>query len=437
MEYLTHLLPSPTFSCTERMIVNPVLYLRAPLLHDPDSLPGLSARIRHSLEAEGLSRITACFTSLFAAVDTCMHLAAGVVKGGYLLARKCCKRVPRSPFSAAEVRAHFREAAYFACITMVGSIAATVWPDLFLSFHRPPPPGAFDGGLDVLPEYSYLLSGVPQEEIADHWKKASLSDKRMFVNYVNSRADDHITRRKLAPVVYQPIVHPSKEPVTWLTGDETREKLTTSLCRPSHAMQYQLTAGNNPSAAEGFLCHTTSQEALLKILKAKMLRVEHQKLYRGAFVSTRPHPIFGNCTLVFKRNIERLSSLTHGFPVNSPEGPAYWAGFSKAVPVTEQTLAYVILNGSEPEREALERTCLSLTGRTIKVIRFEPAIEILEDIDTLDMGIPEEWPHEDAGVANAICTARIQAAQLKQKQQGQKAPNQEEANRRQQFMLVN
>lgn len=144
--------------------------------------------------------------------------------------------------------------------------------------------------------------------------------------------------------------------------------------------------------SKGFFFHATSEKALESILKGKKVEVRHEKAYRGAFVSTQPELGFGRCVLAFKRNIERLSSLEHGFTINQN---TYWAGFSRDIPVDGNTLAYIILNSrSEEERQTLETQCEQWTGRKINVILVEDAQPKLNEVESLGMGIPREWPEE-------------------------------------------
>ena len=130
------------------------------------------------------------------------------------------------------------------------------------------------------------------------------------------------------------------------------------------------------------------------------MEVRHERAFKGAFVSTTPELHFGRCILAFKRTIERLSPLEHGFAISSK---SYWAGFSRDIPVAESTLAYIILNSrSEEERVELEARCKEWTGRQIEVISFDNFRHKPQQVQDLHMGIPHEWsapsPRTSVGV---------------------------------------
>ena len=122
-------MPNAAFSLTERVIINPVLYMRAELLDDPEFSPGIGKKVWHFIEAEIFARVTAIFTSVFAAADAFVHFLTGCYKGTYLLLEKCCNI--QAPWNKSEVYAHFQGAAFFTSIALTGSVVGTIWPGVF------------------------------------------------------------------------------------------------------------------------------------------------------------------------------------------------------------------------------------------------------------------------------------------------------------------
>lgn len=401
-----------SFSLTDRFIINPLLSMRGSLPIDPANPPGLGARICHYANSEGTARVIGAFASVFAAADCAVHTASGIYKGSYLLLRKlnCCCLNP-APWSSQEVRGHFSQAGKFAVLTLIGSVAGAVWPDVFNYFLPSTPIVNNEDNVsneddkswtDAPEELLELVKAVkngeekaPYERLRNYWRGASLNNKNWFVKIFGSDNSDKFApvREELARMVYRHIDQPSDRQqlhnrrLTWHSGNEIDARIK-NVWNASKTFN------------KGFFFHATPERNLESILKGRKVEVRHEKLYRGAFVSTRPETGFGPCILVFKRNIERLSRLEHGFTMGNR---TYWAGFSQDIPVTEESLAYIILNhADEGKRLELEVNCKAWTGRKIEVISLRNAAHNLEAVEGLDMGIPIEWPDEGEKVGRPI-----------------------------------
>lgn len=344
-----------SFSLTEKIIIDPVLTLRAPL--SPLEPVGLRAQVWQGIQSEVVARVVAVFASLFAAADALVHVWAGCAKGmeGY---------------------AHFKQAAWFVGFAIVGSIGGIIWPG-FLKNFRYSPLSLSDRLLDAPPSVRELVSKVEKgaepalESLKLFWRKSSLEEKHWFVKAFSGGDGETVSatiREKMADTVYQPMCHSLKgRKVEWLS-----ERIV----------------GKNGAPT---FYHATTERALQSILQSKQVEVRHEKVFRGAFVSTMPERDFGNCILVFNRNIERLSPLEHGFQMNG----GYWAGFSHNIPVTASTLESILLDqGTKEQCNDLARRCTQWAGREIRVIPlqdFDPWNNILAKLSRR-MGIPSEWP---------------------------------------------
>lgn len=399
------------FSSAETCIFHPVLQLRAEC-HAHTKFPATCKhKLWHFTQSELLARIVAVFASIFAAIDAVVHLLSGLYKS-------CCLLSNSSSYTNEEVRSHFKKAASYTGIAIVGSIAGAIWPDVFKYFLEPPqlpfddsePPFSdpSDDGEDInlrsesispnemVPrEINALAQSVlrneeqkPFDGLRQFFRNCRLSSRRWFVHVFNGdKQKFKAVREALGDIIYRPIVRPLNEGrVKWLHGNE----ISDSIHSAAHSAVF----------SQGFLFHATSEKALEAILKTKRVEVRHEKAFCGAFASTKPEYVFGKCVLAFKRNVERLSSLKHGFTLNQN---TYWAGFSKQIPVTESTLAYVILDSdSEAERKLLENYCEIWTGRKIEVILKDHIQPVLQQVEQLGMGIPTEWPEEGEEVGQMI-----------------------------------
>lgn len=387
-------MPAISFSLTEKTVIDPILTLRAPLPPlEPDQTAGWTATIWQGIQSELVSRVVAVFTSVFAAADALIHLATGMYKGICLLAGASNNK--------SVVYGHFRQAAWFTVLTVAGSIAGVIWPGVFKHCrYSPLPPDNFP---DVPPSVQGLAAAVqrgdqqaPFDQLKQLWRQSSLEDKHWFVRVFNHDGTESFkaVRTELADTVYRSVQRDRQ--VKWLSAEEVDQR-TTNVWRQASVCN------------RSFFYHATSERALESILKSKKVEVRHEKAFRGAFVSNQPETGFGRCILAFKRNIERLSSLEHGFQTGQNR---YWAGFSRDIPVTDSTLAYIMLDGgTEAECRDMEARCQQWTGRPIKVVSLRDAEEHLASVQRLDMGIPSEWPSEDNRVGQKILnTLRARAA---------------------------
>lgn len=377
--------PNFTFSLTESLLFYPILQMRADLLNDPKSPHGIGEKMWHFIEAEIGARVTALFTSLFAAADAFVHLSTGYYKGTCLLLEKCSPI--QTSWNKAEVDDHFRRAAFFSGIALVGSVAGVIWPGVF-KYVKQAPSDSFDDGDTIsgtLPKKIHELvkavqngkETAPFQQLKTCWRSSDLTNKRWFVQAFNQIPFKGV-RKELTDTVYRPITRGRQ--IRWLNNEE------------ASAGGSFWSQTNNVS--KGVFFHATSEKALESILKARKVEVRHEKAYRGAFVSTRPELNFGPCVLAFKRNIERLSELHHGFKANEN---TYWAGFSQDIPVNDRTLAYIILDSrSESQREQLQNQCCTWAGRTIRVVLIN------EVGDPDQVAIPKEWPEEGEQAAQKI-----------------------------------
>ena len=337
-----------------------------------------TAVIRQGIDSELVARVVAVFTSVFAAADALIHLATGMYKGICLLAG--------AGYNKSVVYGHFRQAAWFAVLTVVGSIAGVIWPGVFKHCRYSPPPPS-DDLLDVsddIKELSLLALNSENNEFVvnqfkELWSKSSLEDKNSLVRVFNIHNNNftHL-RDKLADTVYRSIHVLNSSRVTWLCPEEIDSKKTFLI--------------QGKSCKRSFFYHATSELALESILKSGKIEVRHEKAFRGAFVSNRPETDFGNCILAFNRNIERLSSLEHGFQTSEK---IYWAGFSRDIPVSSSTLACIMLDSeNEQECKNLAEKCKIWAGRSINVVWLQSGNGVLEFVQGLNMGIPSEWPLE-------------------------------------------
>lgn len=386
-----------SFSLTEKAVIDPILTLRAPLPPlEFGQAASWTAIVWQGIQSELVARVIAVFTSVFAAADALIHLAIGMHKGICLLAG--------ASYNKSVVYGHFRQAAWFAVLTVAGSIAGVIWPRIF-KHCRYSPPSPSDSFSNIPPSVEELAAAVqrgehqlPFDRLKRFWGKSSLEDKHWFVQVFNrdDTASFKAVRTELADTVYQPVQYLKDRQVKWLSAGEVDQRTTNvwkqaSICNRS------------------FFYHATSGHALESILKSQKIEVRHEKAFRGAFVSNQPETCFGHCILAFKRNIERLSSLEHGFRAGQNR---YWAGFSHDIPVTDSTLAYIMLDGgSQVECRDMEVRCQKWTGRSIRVISLRDAEENLTSVQSLDMGIPSEWLLEDDRVGQKILnTLRARAA---------------------------
>lgn len=407
---------SPTFSLTEHYVVNPVLYLQASHIGKGNSF----------FEKELVARVVALASSVFAALDGLVHLSVGCFKGVSVL-------LGQHFWTQQEVNKHLSQSVFFTCVAVVGSVVGGVWPGVF-KYYRKTAFDPFDGrGIDFnathdiedfLPQQLLDLQSkvIKGEEIAPYpqlqafWKDSDLSGRDRFVHMCNQSGFYPVRQESsLVQQVYRPIG--SNQDGVWFNSHEIARKVI------------KLQSDDKiRSIAQAFFFHATSKTALESILKEGRVQVRHEKLFRGAFVSTQPEKAFGSYVLVFNRSIERLSHLEHGF--TQANKTVYWAGFSRDIPVNQKTLACVMIlddslqESEEEELSSLEDKCKQWSGRAIPIVLKSQANTILKRISGLQMGIPAEWPRESIGGAqkSSSKSGQIYEALLAIHQAEQKAP---------------
>lgn len=384
--------PSISFSLTERIIIDPVLGMRAPPSpQEAQQSPNFRGKIWNVFESEILARVASIFTSVFAAADAFAHLTFALYKEAYFISRSICHLTPAT-WNSAEICGHFQRAASFFKLTFIGSLIGFISPGALKQFrYSPSAPSSEDENIafdintpEALRELANRVTKaqVPIDELLQFWKESPLENRDRFVSLF-SRTGFRDIRINLAQAVYRPIT--MGKSVQWLSRPEVDQKINSI---------------KDNAFNQAFFFHTTPNEKTLEsILRSKKVEVRHEKAFRGAFVSTQPEE-FGRYILAFRKNIERLSKLEHGFYIGSS---AYWAGFSRDIPVTDTTLAYIILaNGDANECEKLKNQCQQWTNRSINVISLSDAERTLNAVQQLGMGIPIEWPEEDEGTADKI-----------------------------------
>ena len=386
-----------SFSLTEKCIINPVLALRTLTSRESENTREWTTKVRQIAESEIIARVIIVFTSLFATFDSLAHLSMGAYKS-------ICK------YNPSEISTHFQQAKLFAKLATIGTIQGIIQPESLEQYrfsHQPQslsepmvdfasPHSPVVQLIDAPASIRQLAEDVQNgketgtfDRLKAFWKSSSLQDKHWFVQVFNQEGASSFktVRTNLADMVYKGIQPLKDRQVNWLSSNEIDQRLIRSWERANlhnHSFYY----------------HATSERALESILKSKKVEVRHEKAFKGAFVSTKPETGFGRCILAFKRNIERLSKLEHGFQAGEN---TYWAGFSQEIPVTDNTLAYVILEGGDQQKcQELEQRCQQWTDRPIKVISLEEAKTHLQSIEQLEMGIPSEWKSDNEKTGTMI-----------------------------------
>lgn len=372
------------FSLTESLVIHPALRLRAAPLNtiaDPISLKG---KMHHLLDAQVVARFLAATTSVFSAIDCVAHFGLGMEKGIHFGLGKVSNRFHVHTLTKEEITHHLKQSAKFFLITIFGSIVATASPSILKYFQIETFCHSTSRNLQSASERVKQLweKRMNNNQFDEIWETSSLDDRRTFVQILNNDPSDQAL--------------------------ETKKNLFDSIYRN----YYEKDSGYfwPPQQGSDTFYHTTSYEGLKGILQSGKIEVKHEKAYRGAFVSDRPETVFGKYVLVFNRNIERLSNLEHGFPASY--GDAFWAGFSRDIPVNGSTLRCVLYDddGSIKE-EDLKKSCYTWAKRDIEVNRYPHS-------NTSQHRIPIEWPDEDRAITIKIQnTMRIRAQQQKEKEE--------------------
>ncbi|MDB6080988.1 MAG: hypothetical protein JWO53_260 [Chlamydiia bacterium] len=400
-----------TYSYTEEKLIVPALNLRTDLCCNPARPPRLMKKFCHFINAEFASRILCIFVSVFAVYDASIHLANCGYKGALLIVQKCSWI--QLSYTSQEVLSHSRRAIVYVALMITGSVLGVIYPDLLKIFLNSAPvlqddddtdEGAPPAVKDLVQEVRCGYEVGPYPKLTAFWNNSNLANKHWFVRvFSRNEKPFRAVKNFFAPQVYEPIPNKtsssffSTRKVEWLHADEIAAKITPASRKVD-------------TVAQAFFFHATSKKALELILQSGNIEVRHQRAYRGAFVSTRPELEYGPCILAFKRTIERLSKLENGFTRNY----AFWAGFSKSIPVTGNTLAYIMLNGnSERERQELEEQCTRWLGKKISVFLYNDVQKTIESISKLDLGVPSEWVNSgESFIRKAFRVGRLSLSRL-------------------------
>lgn len=293
------------------------------------------------------ARVIAIATSFFTAVDTAIHLFASAYKMGHLSLRKMGISYLSPAPTFGEVTHHGKQAVKFLLLSLVGSIAAPLYPN-FLKKCRV---GVYRQGLGELSEcVQDLLSKVfCPKEFEKVWNKAGIKDKSSFCHHDQFPLQKNDT---IHQIVYRRV---------------SQKGLNTNIEQSKPAFY-----------------HATTRAGLKGILNSGKLEVRHEKKFRGAFVSNVPEINYGKYIIVFKRSIERMSALNHGF---SLEDGTYWAGFSKDIPIKESTVKTVYVP-TEEDKSSLKSFLPENSSITIEVKTNFYQVKSVEII-------PKEWPDKD------------------------------------------
>lgn len=220
-----------------------------------------------------------------------------------------------------------------------------------------------------------FLDKKPFENLRVYWKKSALEQKDLFVEIFNSSkaAQFKSVREKLADLVYSARIKGA--PVEWLSPDEVDERIG-DIWKRVHG------------TSSPFYYHATSSSGLKGILRTKEVEVRHEKVYKGAFVSTQPEIGFGHCVLGFNRTIERKSSLLKSFPWFN----AHWAGFGKGIAVTKESLSCLIwVPNSQYSLQQMKTDAAAIAGWDIPVISLAELQPIQSELAKINMMVPKEW----------------------------------------------
>ena len=428
------------FSLTDRYVCARVGNLRAGGL---SPIEGWLGHVEKFVREELVARVVAISTSVFCAADTALHIVLSVYVGVYALLGRVGILEASQNATGAAFLAHIMQASKYALGIIFGTVAGVIYPDALQLWQSPRGPVSNEivfsdvamtfimrrlGQLfvdhyrkDIQPIAKILCpegGKVDLAQVRKMWKQWKTEGNHVYMDFFVRIFDSAFYpefkafRAAMANTVYrQPGARWKNRTVRWLTDDEIRQALEGS----KSCWQYVVdlvqrilrikTVTENIFLQNARLYHETSEENLMSILKSKQIEVRHKKAFKGAWCSIPTHTgLFGRVKLVLKatgagQSLERSSRLGKGFTV----GDQYWAGFSEAVRVDGDTLAGIIVDNPEPgEIERLKEACTEAACREIKVISLKDALPQIAALNSLQLGIPEEWPEEDYGPANAI-----------------------------------
>jgi hypothetical protein len=382
----------------DQCILRPVAHLTAPLppvitnVNGGQIYSGISYP-RHFVEKQLVARVIGASASLFAGISAIYTITVVTTLGSYLLASRVITFLPPCIYSSSEITSLMKRVPVLVFLTCVGSIIGVIYPKALLSYSFCPHSDEADFDVLMRKAPNNLIALVEkirnkeenlpeslQNELTNYWQNAPLSHKDLFVRvFSNEMPNFERVRNFLADTVSTSIRQNSNDLLRWLPPTQVRDAVTT------------IREKNLSQIAKSYYFHATpTQESLESILKGRRVKVMHERAFKGAFVSTQPETGFGDYILVFKKaQIERLSHLEHGFSMGYDR---FWAGFSQDIPVTESTLAHIVLNkDSDRDIEQLKETVKQWTGRDISVFRKQAIDTPLQNIHNLNLGVPKEW----------------------------------------------
>lgn len=137
---------------------------------------------------------------------------------------------------------------------------------------------------------------------------------------------------------------------------------------------------------------TPNLKSLMGILKGGQVNVSYEKLFQGAFVSTKPERIYGDYVFVFNRSIEWSADLAgnelgqrNGFVL----GNDYWAGFAKPIPVNNSTLIKIKFYGRESDFAVMTTALKDEISKGLVVEHADG-----NDQNDAPHVVPSEWPSQ-------------------------------------------
>ena len=410
----------------DQFILRPVAHLTAPIApvitngKGSQKYSGISYP-RHFLEKQLVARVIGASASLFAGISAIYTITVVTTLGSYLLASRVITFLPPCIYSSSEITSLMKRVPVLVFLTCVGSIIGVIYPKALLSYSFCPHSDEADFDVLMRKAPNNLIALVEkirnkeenlpeslQNELTNYWQNAPLSHKDLFVRvFSNEMPNFERVRNFLADTVSTSIRQNSNDLLQWLSPSKVTNAVTTIYDKTLRQL------------AKSYYFHATpTLESLESILKGRRVKVMHERAFKGAFVSTQPETGFGDYILVFKKvQIERLSHLEYGFSMGQDR---FWAGFSQDIPVTESTLAHIVLNnGSQGDIQQLKNTVKQWTGRDISVFRKQAIDTPLENIHNLNLGVPKEWTADidsSEDFRNTVfitMQARAQAAKIK------------------------
>jgi hypothetical protein len=432
-------LPGPSYSLTEYYLTDTILSWQAPD-RTPEAEKGSMHTFTHFLESEIGTRCLAIFVSVLALVDMMLHIGTGVFKVTYYA-------VSDASWNKAEMGQHFAQAGKFALLSLIGSIAFTVWPSLCRSWRYAPQGPASEKQIEMelsqkpdaneesklkiettpgAPKGDSTVSGlVPpllkkaaldpeyrgkEAELQQMWDQGSLEFKHWFIQVFgrNNNAHELAVRKSLADHIYKPL----SGTLDWKANNER---------------------------LHSFYCAVKTIAEVKAMLVNQSVDTVIERNFHGAFVTTEPQQGFGRYILVFNSNIELLSEVRHGFfnkyrnnavtteVANELEQTGYVAGFSRPIPITEVTLDHIIVDGPIEKAEELSKELQTIEIQWIKDIRMElyHVQYGLRDTARRAEGILKSWPEKDPLQEEILNVLKLGVAEAETKPEEKPTPSRE------------